>query len=644
MMKFSLLIIFLFSSIFGQAQEVIKAVYFAQTHVVKFDYVVPNTNEKLKIIGDREMLLKVNITSSIGGVSPQVKAKLDLNNTSTEINLVGPANLPTSFNDTFGQVVHSFSDSFTGVVPKEWVKPGLKITIFTPTQSLVFDNLSIGAQNRIYVTNFEINAFRLQNSPFENGWEKEFGTKLPTAEFAVQNIPNILFEEISAPPLKGRIAARFNSLADYKVKTGADFGEHNDVSLRWRSALTLAAGINYSFMKYMTVSWTFTDSPIKGVGGGYASVQRRGSASGLGIFIHEAGHALSLPHWGDSKTYPYKGEMFGIQTGSIYNGTHSGPIWGYDDLKRVFIKPTITNLNPLTYKNDPMQGGGRNNQEAGFLTNHFSDYSVNQMRSFLENRLVIYNELSANYVKWNNTTKSYSNVQANPGNVTYPIQREVDVISVMAAASSNTPQANIVYPPIGPYKSGIIAVFDPRVAADRTIADMHFCPTNGCDTTLKIQQGTTTKYIMLPTGLDATLAQSNDQSFITRAVNLPASDGQVFRVDLLSTPDSEKNGLPSNPAVLATWTSNTLSNVSQNNDFSNDIIINFKNNELKILGLEALENALFKVFSLDGKEIFSIDFITKIENRFNISNAKAGVYIVNVKSGSRQISKKVVLE
>ena len=37
-----------------------------------------------------------------------------------------------------------------------------------------------------------------------------------------------------------------------------------------------------------------------------------------------------------------------------------------------------------TYKVDPMQGGGTGWQEPAYLMNHFSDYSVNQMRNYLQ--------------------------------------------------------------------------------------------------------------------------------------------------------------------------------------------------------------------------------------------------------------------
>ncbi|TXD61679.1 T9SS type A sorting domain-containing protein [Polaribacter sp. IC066] len=564
MKKFLLCTVLIATSFLATAQGTIKGVYFAQTHVVAPDYKIPGVNESLKLISNREALVKVNIISASGEVSPVVKANLDLNGTLLSVILTGPANLPTSFNDQIGQVVHSFDDSFTGVIPKEWLQPNLKVSIETPTETKNYNDLLISAPNKMLMTNFEVNVFTEQNSEYPSGWEEEFAEKLPASELNVQNV-RVLFKETSVLPTGGRIAARITNAADYQTLTGfsgfgGNGGPQNLIATEWKAALRNAAGKFYGNMKYTHVSWKFENRANKGVGGGYSSVGRRGPNS-LGILLHEMGHALSLPHW-DGPAYPYKGDMNGIVASTVAGGIHSGPIWMYDVRSKKFIPPFQDGVTPLTYKNDPMSGGGNNRKEPGFLTNHFSDYSVNQMRNMLERHLVVYNEALGKYAKWNTTDMEYTRVQTNTNSLNYPIQRDVDVISIMAAVSSKTPQANIVYEPVGPYKSGLIRVFDPREATDRTDAVSNsFCPSNGCDTTLKIVQGSTTKYIMLSMGLDATLEATDAASFITRAVNLPASDGQIVSVELLSTPNVEVDGLSSSPTVIESWSNPSLSGV-----------------------------------------------------------------------------------
>ena len=136
---------------------------------------------------------------------------------------------------------------------------------------------------------------------------------------------------------------------------------------------------------------------------------------------------------------------------------------------------------------------------------------------------------------------------ANNG-VEYPIERDVDVISVMAATSAVTPQATLVYPPIGPHSSGIIKTFDPSIEAHRNEAKEIFCEEGGCDLSLRVTQGGKVSVYMLRASLDR-----KDSALITQAVNLKASDGDVTRIELLNTPDAEVNGLPKNPVVLDAW-------------------------------------------------------------------------------------------
>lgn len=645
MRNFLLSVLLISISFSSGAQATIKGVYFAQTHVVTPDYVVPGVNEKFELISNRQALIKVNITSPTGEVSPIVRADLELNGTFLPITLTGPVNLPTTFNSQIGEVVHSFDDSFTGVIPKEWLQPNLKVLIVTPAETLAYNNLTISAPNRMVMTNFEVDIFSKQTTfaEFPTGWEAEFAEKFPASEFNVQNV-RVLFKQTSVPPTDSRIAARISSALDYETLTGyAGFGTtsgpQNLTATEWKAALRDAAGKFYGSMTYAHVSWKFDDRANKGVGGGYSSVSRRGPTS-LGILIHEMGHALSLPHWGAS--YPYIGDMYGIKASTVAGGIHSGPIWMYDAANQKFIPPTQNGVTPLTFKNDPMQGGGDKLKEPGYLTNHFSDYSVNQMRGMLEGRLVVYNEAISAYAKWDNTTKGYTNVQANTNNVNYPIQRDVDVISVLAAASSKTPQANIVYEPVGPYKSGLIQVFDPQVPTDRTsAATSNYCPNGGCDVTLKIEQGGVTKYLMLPLDLDATLADTDPASFGTRAVNLPASAGEVTKVELLDTPDAQINGLPGSPTVLFTWLKSTLTNSTV---AGSETIKVYKtdNNTLRVAGFNHVEKATLKLLAITGKEVFAKQFTTKNINDMTIPAIANGIYIVQITSEKNIITKKII--
>ena len=137
---------------------------------------------------------------------------------------------------------------------------------------------------------------------------------------------------------------------------------------------------------------------------------------------------------------------------------------------------------------DPMQGGGVGDQEEGYIFRHFSDYSIYKAQNYLEEHIVIWDEDMNSYVSWEEQTGAYTKTVANNG-VEYPIERDVDVISVMAATSAVTPQATLVYPPIGPHSSGIIKTFDPSIEAHRNEAKEIFCEEGGCDLSLRVTQG-----------------------------------------------------------------------------------------------------------------------------------------------------------
>jgi hypothetical protein len=248
--------------------------------------------------------------------------------------------------------------------------------------------------------------------------------------------------------------------------------------------------------------------------------------------------------------------MYGIKAPTECYGIHVGPVWAYYLYKQAFIPPTVQPNavgGPVgTYKRDPMCGGGQGDQEKGYLMRHYSDYSVLQMRKYLEGHVVVWNAGLNGYASWDSSTASYSKKVTNNG-VQYPTTRDASVISVMASISGASPDVNMVYPAIGPYTAGLIQLFDPTNATRRQEAASIFCPSAVCEVTVRVTQGGTTKHYMLAASWDTAADPLSNKALQTKAVNLPASAGAVTKVDLLLTPDAEKNGLPSNPKVLYTW-------------------------------------------------------------------------------------------
>ena len=529
----------------------IDAVYFGQTHVLKPD------NPYFGLVGERDALIKVHVTDPAASASPAVSATLNLNGQSLNVPLTGPATLPVSIPDGLGVVQHSNSNTFTATLPAAWVKKGLQVTVNAGTDSTTFTDMKVSAPSKVVMTMTDIHYFAKTTGDYTSGTFAEIEAKWPVTDLEVRRLRDVVFRELVIPPRSdvSAQAARVRSKAEYYVQTGLSFDGEQAAALEWNAALKRAAGTSGRWSLYYLNVY---NAAAGGQAGGFAGV---GNGTSRGILHHELGHALSLPHWGDSAAYPYKGDMHGIQAPSNYNETHAGPAWAYDLRTGAYIPPTVQAGNvggkPVgTYKVDPMQGGGDGWQEPAYLLNHFADYSVNQMRSYLNSHVVVWNPAlnsgNGSWAQWNQTAGAYSTAVSNNG-VQFPTTRDTQVISILASMSGGKPAVNMVYPPIGPYTAGLIRLFDPTVAADRTAANSIFSPTNGSDYCVRVVQGGVTKTYMLAASALTSPSLTTSASQETEAINLPAADGAVTRIELLSTPNVEDVGLPANPAVFYTW-------------------------------------------------------------------------------------------
>lgn len=533
-------------------------VYFAQTHVQeptmeKYGQFRSGVEaDKFKLIGNREALIKVQLTSKEETILvPEIRVRLELNGNSEVLALASPVKLETYFEKELGKVVHTLDDSFHAVIPKEWIKPGLEATLLIGKEERKVAYLNVGAPTKIRVNIFDIKFVDKDfTNNFSEDWIEEFKSKFPFSEFEFQIIRDIQFKEITYPGNSEFPDIRVSSQAEYHEYIGARWFDVSGAIWNFLRALTEASGTYYQ--KEVTLI------PNTG-GGGKANSNYWGWYKGNipRVLVHEMGHVFGLQHWNQGvpgERYPYKGDMHGISAPEG-GGAHVGPVWGFDLRTKTFIPPTVQD-NAVggiagQYKQDPMAGGGSGTQESNFFFNHFSSYSARHIQTMGERLTAVWNESSGNYATWSDETKEYTNVLESDG-VTLPIERDIEVYSVMAVLSLATAQAHIVYPPIGPYTSGVIKVFDPRNANDRIEAKQIYCPEGGCDTAIKVTQGGEINYYMLPINHDPNLTVL-DVSTVTKAINLKASKGEITKVELLYTPDADTNGLPDNPTVFYTW-------------------------------------------------------------------------------------------
>ena len=518
----------------------IDAVFLAQTHVSKPDH------PYFKLTGNRPALLKVHVVSPTGASAPAVAAIFRVGGTQETLTLSGPSVLPRSLPSEPGKVQHRFSDSFTVMVPARLIKPGLNIVV-RAGNSQVSHDINVGAPTAVKMKMFDVHYFGLGNADYPAGWQEELEAKWPVVDLQVERIRGLNFPELVVParPDVGTPHVRVSSRDEYQVKTGQRFDGEQAAALEWVHALSASGGNQDVAMCYVNIIGV----PAGGQAGGFDGV----GAVTPGILHHELGHALSLPHWGTTPSYPYRGDMYGIPAAEP-DIVHVGPTWAFDLPSRTFIPPTVQipdGRNPQgTYKADPMWGGGVGDQEPQFIYRHFSDYSVFKMLNYLESKVAV--PRGGEHYKWNANDAAYT-TRVNSDGVRYPIAHDVRVISVMASLTLSDRDVNMVYPPIGPYTGNLIETFDPGVAGDRASAARKFCPAGGCDFSLRLVQGDKQKVLMLPaSGVEGSDPYARG-SLKTAAVNLRASEGNVTKVELLLTPDAERNGLPGNPEVLYVW-------------------------------------------------------------------------------------------
>jgi hypothetical protein len=525
----------------GCAAAGIDAVFFAQTHVQKPD------SPDFKLVGNRDALIKVHVTSPTGVGAPPVSALLSLHGAETNLALRGPATLPASIPIEPGVVRHRFDDSFTAMIPKEWIQHGLQVRVKAGEEEVAFKDLKVGAPTVVNMTMFDIHYFNYEDLDYPKGWESELEARWPVAKLKVQRIPRILFRELVIPPRPGGLpATRCSSPEEYLRKTGKPFDGEQMAAGGWKGALQAAGAQGRLSLFFVNICNVYAG----GQAGGFGGVGKIGR---VGVLHHELGHALGRPHLMNEKEYPYVDTMYGI----VGRGTHVGPTWGFDPRIGLpgaapgmpyFIPPVVqTNAAggvPGEWKHDPMQGG-MSDEDKGFLLRMFSDYSMHKMQEYLEGHVARWDDARHSYVTWDDEAGTYSQVLSDDG---FPVERDVEVVSLIAGVSAVVPEANIAYPPIGPYTSGLVRLFDPTVSEDRAAAAKGFAPPDGCDVCLRVEQGGKVKTYMLPISW-----QPGDAGYRTRAINLPARDGKITRVELLLTPDADKNGLPADPKVLDSW-------------------------------------------------------------------------------------------
>ena len=527
----------------------ISHVFFAQNHVQSPD------SPYFKLVGNLGALVKVHVDGKKGLPSPEVLVRLGLRSKTLDLELKGPKWLPGPVTSDAVLMEHRYEDSFTAIIPREWVQPGLKLMLELRERKgagkgVLLDRkvsaaLPVGAPTRLIMTMFDFHFFGgAKGADYPKGWLEELGSKLPVAELELRRVRNISLDKLVMPPRADGPAVLCGSREEYQKKTGNRFDGEQDVAGRWNGALKQAAGAGWGGTRRLYYSNIY-GVHSGGTGGGLSG---RGNGTSVGILLHELGHAFGLPHWAGKAQYPYIGDMHGISSPGGSDFPHAGPVWAFDLVKRQFISATQNG----SYKKDPMQGGGAGDRNP-YLLKHFSDYSVSRIRGCLEGTQVVWDERAGCYMAWDQGTGSYSITARRRGSPTVPIEHDIEVISLLVSASLVTREANIVYPPIGPYTAGRLVSLDASSAEGHSRARSSGYDESNCNVCLRVTQGGKVKTYLLKDGLSPKDDPKAWNSLCIVAVNLPARDGEVTQADLLYTPGVLRRGVSKDSKILYSW-------------------------------------------------------------------------------------------
>lgn len=573
----------------------------AQTHVMPesgLRWSLTNAKEELHAIGGREALALVRLASGTAA-NPQLEGWRD----GVQLGSVALSGALPATEDAGPAYATGI---YSATLPKSWLAPGLKLRARADNYSAgAFREPLVGADSPaiLRVLPFylfgatDTNSIPLTTSAApDTATVDELYAKWPVASVIAQNHParRAVWPTLVVGPSDGRpayVAHNTNEEHEAYQLMGA--------VLNLLGGLLGANGESSGPVQYYAPLVMFDANGVyKGPGGGLGSV---GGDTGVGdhgyggIFVHEQGHAMGLPHQGgayDEGRYPYP------------RGSLNGSAWGYDSTRKQFLAPFLP-TTASTYarchndanrqidaqgrcvKQDPMQGGS-GDQAKGYRFATFSDYSTGMMQRHFEgiarvdNGKRVYDGGSivadaafpGGYKRWDSLDRRWVNVdRVTTSNGLYgfdgglPQQRDVPVHAIAISYSlAGTAGVSQIYPVLS-YRGNLLRTVDPTDAAQRasivpnTSANAWYCHASGCDYSLRLTYTNgSVRHVLLQGGfrswfgpMTAPPAEATDPnngaSFRTWVINVPG-DVALQKIELLDTPRAWE-GLPANPVVLA---------------------------------------------------------------------------------------------
>ncbi|KAH9253639.1 hypothetical protein BASA81_008475 [Batrachochytrium salamandrivorans] len=328
------------------AQTNISEMYFAQTHVFPPEGLSwYNNTVRLTLIGKRESLFMFKLGDKIDGSLYTHVFGYDASGQYVGAVPISPPNElpPVEANQT--NMTYS-TEHYSATLPGAWIVPNFGLAVSTQsspgacctTNRTIFSEVSSDNELDIYTLPTylygadEINSPPLAETmglPLKN--QQEFWAKQPVSKinFRPHPIGMLKFPWMVAGPTSTKPA---------RVLT--DRSQEEDGFYTMGLVLGLLGMFRdnngHGNSQYYSAMQTMQNGKPTGAGGGLGGGSRSaGDSAWSGIFIHEVGHGMGLPHAGGAypDSYPYE------------QGSLQFSKWGYDTLRKVFL-PTLFHQPP----------------------------------------------------------------------------------------------------------------------------------------------------------------------------------------------------------------------------------------------------------------------------------------------------------
>ncbi len=599
-----------------------SALELAQTHALPENgkrWTLPNASESLHFVGRRRTLVLVGIGQADAS-NPLIEAWVEGAKLG-ELALDPPNLLPAT---EAGGPAYA-SNRYSATIPGDWMLPGLQLRLsagnYAPS---TLRSVDVGADMPVTVRILPFYLFGADNGdrPYAQTAKPDAGTinemfeKWPVAALMVDTHP---VQRVNWPRLViGPSGSAPAYVMDSSDDQQAGFQSLGSVLGIIGRMMDTNGDSPQAFQYYAPLIQQNAAGDYRSPGGGLGTVggdTGAGDDAYRGVFIHEQGHAMGMPHAGeafDDGEYPYDW------------GSLKGSAWGYDATRREFLAPfvpvtadTFAGCASDTYgshpraidaqnrcvKQDPMQSGS-GDQADGYRFATFADYHSAMMQRHFEGRTTVAasggheydggyavrdTSFPGGYKRWDGIDRRWINVtptttdNAQYGfNGGFPIQRDVPVYAIaLTISKTSTAGATQIYPPLS-FTGNLVRTIDPTDAAQRAVVRHYrapyngagegrwFCSNSGCDYTLRVRYTNgVIRHVLLqgafrnfdypggnhPTrgNFDPDASDPTDgDSFNAYVVNVPA-DASIQRIDLLDTPIAWDAGLPVLPTVLATY-------------------------------------------------------------------------------------------